>query len=74
MIIIEREISSLIYKEFQKKKVKEFLKCVYSQIMSFHILMVDVKMLVEIVEKESALVTLTFHLMTPKSIEIIWGQ
>ena len=70
MIIIEREISSLIYKEFQKKKkIKEFLKCVYSQIMSFHILMVDVKMLVEIVEKESALVTLT-----PKSIEIIWGQ
>ena len=73
MIIIEREISSLIYKEFQKK-VKEFIKCVYSQIMSFHILMVDVKMLVEIVEKESALVTLTFDLMTPKSIEIIWGQ
>ena len=25
------------------------------------------------VEKESALVTLTFDLMTPKSIEIIWG-
>ena len=42
--------------------------------MSFHILMVDVKMLVEIVEKESALVTLTFDLMTPKSIEIILGQ